>query len=116
MPRLSQHCSAAKARCAITAHEPSDRGELIRIETLFRELNEAVQVYYRTNGNSQGDFVCECSDSNCAEPISLTRTEYQDVRAHPTRFFLVPGHELEAIERVVEKNDAFLVVEKPLVP
>jgi hypothetical protein len=102
--------------CAITAPDLSRRGELFRIETLFRELNEAVQVYYRTNGHSQGDFVCECSDSTCVDPISLTPTEYRDVRAHPTRFFLIPGHELEEIERVVEKNAHFLVVEKPLVP
>ncbi len=51
----------------MTAREPSGRRELFRIETLFREVNEAVQVYYRTNGHSQGDFVCECSDSSCVD-------------------------------------------------
>ena len=116
MPRLPQLCSVAKAWCVIRARDPSGRGELFRIETLFREVNEAVRVYYRTNGHSQGDFVCECSDSTCVAGISLTPIEYQDIRAHPTRFFLIPGHELEAIERVVEQNDHFLVVEKPLVP
>jgi hypothetical protein len=79
-------------------------------------LNQAVQVYYRSNGHSQADFVCECSDASCVDPISLTPTEYGDVRAHPTRFFLIPGHELEEIERVVEQSGHFLVVEKPAVP
>jgi hypothetical protein len=100
----------------MTAREPSGRRELFRIETLFREVNEAVEVYYRTNGHSQGDFVCECSDSSCVDPIRLTPAEYQDIRAHPTRFFLIPGHELEEIERTVETNAHFLVVQKPLVP
>jgi hypothetical protein len=98
------------------AHDSSSRSELFRIETLFRELNEAVQVYYRTNGHSQGDFVCECSNASCVDPISLSPTEYKDVRAHPTRFFVVPGHELEAVERVVEENVRFFIVQKPLVP
>ena len=39
-----------------------------------------------------------------------------DIRAHPTRFFVTPDHEYEEIERVVERNGHFLVVEKPVVP
>jgi hypothetical protein len=108
--------SVARAGCVSTRRNPRGRGELFRIETLFREVNEAVQVYYRTNGHAQGDFVCECSDASCVDAISLTPTQYTDVRAHPTRFFLVPGHELEEVERVVEQNDLFFVVEKPAVP
>jgi hypothetical protein len=37
------------------------------------------------------------------------------VRRHPTRFFLVPGHEA-LVDRIVEMKPRFTVVEKPLVP
>jgi hypothetical protein len=83
---------------------------------LFRELNDAVQVYFRVDGDTRGTFVCECSDTSCVDAVLLAPVEYADVRAHPTRFFVVPGHEYEEIERVVEQNDRFMVVEKPVVP
>lgn len=73
-------------------------------------------MYFRVDGDTQGEFVCECSDSTCVDAIRLTPTEYGDVRAHPTRFFVVPGHELTELERVVEENIRFTVVEKPVVP
>jgi hypothetical protein len=38
------------------------------------------------------------------------------VRRHPTRFFLVPGHEEEIVDRIVESRPSFTIVEKPLVP
>jgi len=34
------------------------------------------------------------------------------VRAHPRRFFLLATHELLDVERVVERHDDYLVVEK----
>jgi hypothetical protein len=34
------------------------------------------------------------------------------VRNDSTRFFVVPGHEDERVERVVERNDRYVVVEK----
>jgi hypothetical protein len=50
------------------------------------------------------------------DAIRLSPAEYADVRAHPTRFFVIPGHELEELGRVVEQNGRFVVVEKPIVP
>jgi hypothetical protein len=50
------------------------------------------------------------------DAIRLSPAEYADVRAHPTRFFVIPGHELEEIERVVEENGRFTIVETPVVP
>jgi len=96
--------------------ESRSRKDLIRTETLFRELNDAVQVYFRADGKTYSEFVCECSDVTCVDQLLLTRTEYTDVRAHPTRFFVVAGHERDDLERVVELNDRFLVVQKPVVP
>jgi hypothetical protein len=79
-------------------------------------VNEVVQVYYRVGTHTEAQFVCECSDATCVDKVRLTRAEYADVRNHPTRFFLVPGHEEELVDRVVEKMLGFTIVEKPLVP
>jgi hypothetical protein len=42
----------------------------------------------------------------------MTLAEYEAIRAEPTRFFVVPGHERPEIESVVERHGAYLVVEK----
>ena len=73
-------------------------------------------MYFRGDGKTHGDFVCECSDSSCVDQILLTPAEYADVRAHPTRFFVVPGHEREDNKRIVQQTDRFVVIEKPIVP
>ena len=43
--------------------------------------------------------------------MSLTRVEYEHVRAAGNRFFVISGHEA-AVEQVVETRAAYLVVEK----
>jgi hypothetical protein len=42
----------------------------------------------------------------------LTLEEYEHVRAGANRFFVLPGHEIAAVERNVEVNDRFIVVSK----
>ena len=42
----------------------------------------------------------------------MNRAQYEAVRAHAERFFVLPGHEDKEIESVVEKHDRFFVVEK----
>jgi len=61
-------------------------------------------------------FVCECSDIECVMVIVLPIGEYEEVRAHPTRFLVLDGHEDKSIERVVETRPDYLIVEKPISP
>lgn len=42
----------------------------------------------------------------------MTLDEYVRVRSQRDRFALVPGHENSAIERVVERDDRYVVVDK----
>jgi hypothetical protein len=42
----------------------------------------------------------------------MTVAEYQAIRAEPTRFAVLPAHELPEIESVVERHPNYLVVEK----
>jgi DNA-binding NarL/FixJ family response regulator len=80
-------------------------------ESVFRAVNE---VMARERGDRRGetDFVCECGDASCAEMIQLTLEEYETARAHPARFLLRPGHERSEAERVVDRNDRFVLTEK----
>lgn len=93
----------------------TERGDrAARNEALFRrvnerleEVNEAFQVV-----TDQAEFVCECASLDCAERIQLTLREYEAVRSVSTQFVIKPGHLLPDDERVVERHDEYLVVEK----
>lgn len=84
-----------------------------RNESLFREVNERIAELNQTfqiEGHSE--FLCECSREECKEPVSISIDEYETVRRAPTRFFVIPGHEDESVERVIERSDRYVVVEK----
>jgi uncharacterized UPF0160 family protein len=82
-------------------------------EVLFRDVNERIKDINRDMGvEDEADFICECGNVDCAVPITLKLHEYESVRGHPARFVLFPGHEDLDVERVVEQNDRFIVVEK----
>ena len=87
--------------------------EIARHQALFREVNERIEELAETfDLKDELSIVCECSSSECAERIALTEDEYERLRRIPTHFAVRPGHELPDVERVVEKHDGFVVVEK----
>jgi hypothetical protein len=84
-----------------------------RNESLFREVNERIAELNETfQIEGRSEFLCECSLEECKEPFSISLKEYEAVRGEPTRFFVIPGHEDGSVERVVERNDRYVVVEK----
>jgi hypothetical protein len=90
---------------------------LAQNETIFREVNERVSEVVRQfleaeTREESVDFICECGGAQCTEPIAMTLAEYEVVRAAPTRFAVVPQHELPDIETVVERRPTYLIVEK----
>ena len=52
---------------------------------------------------------------NALEIVAVRNDAYEALRKDKQRFFVVPGHNNEEIERVIERTAAYLVVEK-LVP
>jgi hypothetical protein len=91
----------------------STADERARRQTAFREVNQTLaDLTGRLAEIGYQLFICECSNSGCAESLELTPEEYAAVRAYPTRFVVSPGHQLPGVERVVEGNGRFLVVEK----
>jgi hypothetical protein len=84
-----------------------------RNETLFREVNERIkQVNVSLATAETTDFLCECGDESCTQPISLTLAEYESVRADGTHFAVVAGHTLPDVERVIASNRRYAVVAK----
>ena len=85
--------------------------QIARNEALFREVNERIRVVSADEAGTI-DFLCECGDGECASVVPLTETEYERVRSEAELFVVRPGHELESVEELVERNERFSVVRK----
>jgi len=85
-----------------------------RNEALFREVNENIARLEERHGttNTEPAYVCECANAGCAEQFVIDPETYRRVRAQPRLLFVRPGHEDPQLERVVERHDDYLVVEK----
>ena len=88
--------------------------EEVRNETRSRVVNESIQAATDVLGAQAPTdvYVCECGDASCRDPISLSRVEYEAVRAQATWFAIAINHENPELDRVVEEHDGFTVVEK----
>jgi hypothetical protein len=83
-----------------------------RNEALFREVNEEVARLEQRLEGGEPLFVCECADETCVERVSVPLDAYEELRSHPRRFVLKPGHQQDDVERVVETTNGYVVVEK----
>jgi hypothetical protein len=85
-----------------------------RNEDLFRKVNDQIEGVNEAFGTITGtmSILCECGKLECIEQIELTIGEYRRLREDPTRFAVMPGHELPDVERVVERHDDYFVVQK----
>ena len=85
-----------------------------RNEELFRNVNERIETLSQTvaQDDPMMEYLCECDSAGCYERVRATRGEYESVRAEPTRFIVLAGHQDPEVERVTLSNDRFLVVEK----
>ena len=88
------------------------RERIGKTEALFRNVNEGIREASERLESDVGDFICECGDSTCTEHIRVPLEDYQDVRKHPTRFLVRPGHVKGPIERVIEQEHHYTVIEK----
>jgi hypothetical protein len=99
-----------------TGNEARDR-KIAMNQSTFRNANERIERAAQSHhfeASQRVPFLCECADSGCVETVMITLADYEAVRAHPDRFFLVAGHEAagETRERILECGDDFAVVEK----
>src|ERR1700759_5762773 len=89
------------------------RRRLEHNEQVFRAVNEEIDD--RPDGPPL-KYVCECADTDCTEEVRLTHREYGQVRSHVRGDLRFPGHERDDFERVFERSEADLIVEKRQVP
>lgn len=96
------------------------REQQIGNETDSREINEWIEGSGETEGSVEGDggtpktqrYVCECSEGGCRVMITLTRAEYEEVRAHATHFAIARDHESPDLDAMVSERERFTVVRK----
>jgi hypothetical protein len=84
-------------------------------EAVFRATNREIERADQEGvGAADGvlEVICECGQDSCSGVITLTVSEYDSVHSQKDRFVVVPGHQVEEIERVVDDRKAYLVVDK----
>jgi hypothetical protein len=85
---------------------------LARNQALFREVNERLLELAEGFQDDSMDFVCECSTDDCTQTITMSHDDYESVRAHSTFFVIASGHEVLAVENVVDQRDGWTIVQK----
>lgn len=82
-------------------------------EAAIRDVNEGIE-----RGQWPGDedapvgFRCECARLGCNQLVELTVREYEEIRSHPRRFVVAPGHQLPDVEAIIATRPGYLIVEK----
>ena len=85
---------------------------LARNQALLRKVNERIEK--NADDNDAVVFSCECSRTECMSTVQLSVAEYERVRSNSTWFLVKPGHDIPQIERVVSRDDGYVVVEKEI--
>jgi hypothetical protein len=100
---------------ATGATEPSE-GRRIRLgknQSLFRAVNDQIDYMARAQSTVLPFRVlCECADPDCDAQVELTQGEYEAVRQHPTKFFVLPAHVFPELETIVDRRGHYVIVEK----
>lgn len=82
-------------------------------EATIRDVNEGIERgQWPGEEDTPVGFRCECARLGCNRLVELTVHEYEEIRANPRRFVVVPGHEFPDVEIVVEARRGYLIVEK----
>ena len=83
-----------------------------RNQSLFRAINEELRVAGLTDDPKRLTIACECANTDCVETIELETDRYTEIRGEPTHFIVLGDHVFPEVERVVEDDPRFVVVEK----
>ena len=67
---------------------------------------------FNAGDNNAVEFVCECSNTECIESVELTLAAYERIRSTSTWFVIKRDHDIPQIERIVSRDDGYVVVEK----
>ena len=85
---------------------------IVENEILFRSVNEWIDELSDNWGGVAIEFMCECGDPSCTQVLSLRPGEYEQLRSNPLWFAVLPGHQIEDVERVIMEHERYLIVAK----
>jgi hypothetical protein len=86
--------------------------QLVRNQMLLREVNDRIAEIVSADGDAPAEFVCECSNDDCAETLPLSLLAYKGIRSSANLFVVLRDHEIPEVDRVVEEHERFNLVEK----
>jgi hypothetical protein len=72
-------------------------------------VGTAIALLGRDNGDVA--ILCECGREDCITKVTLSSTVYRNIRRQGAWFVIVDGHERIETDKVVQRNDAFTLVE-----
>ena len=83
-------------------------------EALYRIVNERIMKLHPGSAMQEHEFgiVCECASLGCQKQIPIRPEVYEQTRARSDHFIVIPGHQLDDMEKVIEDHGAFIVIEK----
>ena len=82
-------------------------------EGVLRHVNEAIERgFWPGEGDAVVRIRCECGHADCNQSIRMRVDEYEQLRRQPRRFVLCEDHDTPAIERIVDRGEAYVIVEK----
>jgi hypothetical protein len=99
----------------VTEHERLRQQRLAASQSLFRTVNEQIEALNQAFEETAGigpEWVCECGDIDCTRIVRAEQYEYEAVRRNGRTFLVAPGHVFPDVERIVDANERFMIVEK----
>lgn len=99
----------------------------IENEMIFRRVNEKVgddlgaldamhiedgDVHLIRDKDHPLQFKCECSDEYCSTRIPMQLNKYQEIHANRDTFIVLPNHQVDPIEKVLQRTPGYNVVKK----
>lgn len=80
---------------------------------IFREINERIEAGAKMHGIEAVEQIhCECDRSGCFEMLDVRPAAYRKVLAERYLFVTAPGHADSRVERIIEEEKDYCVVEK----
>jgi hypothetical protein len=81
-------------------------------QAVFREVNQRLLELSEGFQDGSMELVCECSNDECTLTVTMNHDEYESVRAHSTFFVVASGHEILEVEKVIDRQDGWAIVQK----
>ena len=83
-----------------------------RKRSLYRELNERIVELYKelaldSYPNAPIGVVCECGLAGCMRPIEIPFSEFEAIRAGPTRWVVSTAHIDELAGSIIARRDGY---------